>query len=181
MKKVTKLGIAMATSGLIEARTAFSLATAMLGVPCQMQMFLGIGCYIHQNRDVCVRQAIEAGCTHLLFVDSDVMFNPDAIQKMIKHAENGIDIIGGRYNKKILPIESTVKEDIKELSEVHFVPTGFLLVDMEVYKKIGKPYFSFEDGAESEDMYFCEKAIKNGYKVMCDPTIEIGHLGTVVF
>lgn len=168
----------MATSGLIEARTAFALATAMSHTQVPMQMFLGIGCYIHQNRDVCVRQAMEAGCSHILFVDSDVMFGHDAINRLIAH---NVDIVGGRYNKKILPQQSTVTEDIKTLSEVHFIPTGFQLVNMDVYKKIGKPYYSFDDGAESEDMYFCEKAIKNGYKVMCDPTIEIGHLGTAIY
>lgn len=179
--KITKLGIAMVTAGMCEARTAFCLATAMLNVPVQMQMFLGIGCYIHNNRDTCVRQAMEAGCSHLLFVDSDVMFNPDAIPTLMKHAENGFDVVAGRYNKKILPVQSTVKEDIKELSEVEFVPTGFLLVNMEVYKKIGKPYFSFENGAESEDFYFCKKAKEHGYKIYCDPTIDIAHLGTAIF
>lgn len=179
--KITKLGIAMVTAGMMEARTGFSLATAMLSVPVQMQMFLGIGCYIHNNRDTCVRQAKEAGCSHLLFVDSDVMFGPESIVKLMKHIEGGLDIVAGRYNKKIYPAQSTVKEDIKVLSEVEFVPTGFLLVNMEVYNKIGKPYFSFENGAESEDYYFCMKAKKNGFKVYCDPTIEIAHLGTAIF
>lgn len=178
MSKVTKLGIGMPTSGLCETRTAFCLATAMQYTGVPMQMFLGIGCYIHHNRDVIVRQALEAGCSHLLFVDSDMMFNHDAIKKLMEH---GLDIVGARYNKRVNPPEPTVKQDIKELAEVPFVPTGFLLIDMEVFKKIGKPYFSFEDGAESEDVYFCDKAIKNGFKVYCDPTIEIGHLGTAVF
>lgn len=181
MSKVTKLGIAMVTAGMMEARTGFCLATAMLNTPVQMQMFLGIGCYIHNNRDTCVRQAMENNCTHLLFVDSDVMFKEDSINTLIKHAENGIDVVAGRYNKKILPVQSTVKEDIKELSEVEFVPTGFLLVNMEVYKKIGKPCFSFSKDAESEDYYFCMRAKEMGYKIYCDPTIEIAHLGTAIF
>lgn len=176
---VTKLGIGMATAGLCEARTAFSLLSATLGLQnIEILPVLGMSCYVHNNREMCVNQALDNGCSHLLFVDSDVMFAYDAIIRLIAH---DVDIVGARYNKKVFPIESTVKQDITELSEVPFVPTGFLLINMEVFKKIGKPYFSFEDGAESEDVYFCDKAIKNGYKVHCDPTLQIGHLGTAVF
>ena len=181
MATVKKLGIGIVTAGMMEARTACCLATAMMNTPVQQQLFLAIGCYIHNNRDTCVRQALENDCSHLLFVDSDVMFAPDAITRLMKHAEDGIDVVAARYNKKILPVQPTVKEDIKELSEVEFVPTGFLLVNMEVYKKIGKPCFSFSNDAESEDYYFCIKAKEHGYKIYCDPTIEIAHLGTAIF
>lgn len=166
----------------MEARTAFSLMVAswFTGVP--MQPFLAIGCYIHHNRDVLVRQALENDCTHLLQVDTDMMFGPDAIKKLIAH---DLDIVGSRYNKRVISPEGqsepTVKQDIKELSEVPFVPSGFLLVKTGVFRKIGKPWFSFKDDAESEDVYFCDKAIRNGFKVYCDPTVIVGHLGTAVF
>jgi GT2 family glycosyltransferase len=178
MSEVTKLGIGMATQGLCEARTAFSLATAMRYVDVPMQLFLGIGCYIHQNRDTVVRQALDGECSHLLFVDSDIMFNHDAILKLIADDK---DIVGARYNKRITPIESTVKDDIKVLSEVLFVPSGFLLIDTKVFKKIGKPYFSFDKKSDSDDLYFCNKALAKGFKIWCDPTIPIGHLGTAIF
>lgn len=169
----------MPTGGLCEARTAFSLATAMMSVPAPMQLFLGIGCYIHHNRDVIVRQALENECSHLLQLDGDVMFNHDAIAKLM---ERNVDIVGARYNKKILPVESTVKQELNgQMAEVPFVPTGFILINCDVFKKIGKPWFSFMDDAESEDVYFCDKAKKHGFKIYCDPTIQIGHLGTAVF
>ena len=169
----------MATGGLMEARTGFSLATAMMRIQVPMQMFLGIGCYIHLNRETCVLQAMESECSHILFVDSDVQFNFDAIARLLAH---GVDIVGARYNKKVIPIESTVKQDIKELAEVPFVPTGFILINCEVFKKLKRPYFFFEDKADSsEDLYFCNKAIEAGFKVYCDPTIQIAHLGTAAY
>lgn len=165
----------------MEARTAFSLMVASWFTGVEMQPFLAIGCYQHHNRDVLVRQALENNCTHLFQLDTDMMIGHDAIARLLAH---DLDIVGARYNKRILiegQPEPTVKQDIKELSEVHFVPTGCLLVKTDVFKKIGKPWFSFDDGAESEDVYFCDKAIKNGYKVYCDPSIQVGHLGTAVF
>lgn len=176
--KITKLAIGMATNGLCEARTAFSLATAMMYTPAPMQLFLGIGCYIQQNRNVIVKQAIDAGCSHLLFVDSDMMFDHDAIARLIAH---DVDIVGIKANKKIFPVTSLVPEDIKELSEVPFVGTGFMLINLEVFKKIEAPYFHLNEESDSDDLYFCKKAIKAGFKVHCDPTIRIGHIGTHIF
>lgn len=175
---ITKLGIGTATQGLMEARTAFSLATAMQQVPVPMQLFLGIGCYIHHNRDIIVGQALENDCSHLLFVDSDLMFQADAISRLM--ARN-VDIVGARYNKRILPISPTVKQEISAIAEVPFVPSGFLMVNCNVFKTIGKPYFSFDERSDSDDLYFCNKALDAGFKVYCDPTIPIGHLGTAVF
>jgi GT2 family glycosyltransferase len=175
---VTKLGIGTATSGLMEARTAFALATAMMFVSVPKQLYLGIGCYIHVNRNMVVAQALENGCSHLLFVDSDIMFNHDAIARLC--AAN-VDIVGARYNKRVLPTQPTVKEDIATLSEVFFVPSGFLLVNTDVYRKIGSPYFYIDERSDCDDLYFCNKARDAGYKIYCDPTIEIGHLGTAIF
>lgn len=177
---VTNLAIGTPSEdGKMEARTAFCLATAMSFVRVPMTPFLAIGPYVHHNRDVLVRQALDAGCSHLLMVDTDMMFSHEAINQLMSH---GVDIVGARYNKKVIPAECTVKQELNgEMAEVPFVPTGFILINCEVFKKIGKPWFSFEDGAESEDVYFCDKAIKNGFKVYCDPTIKIGHLGTAIF
>lgn len=176
MAQVTKLGVGTPSNGLMEARTAFSLATALMFTKVPKQLFLGLGALIHVNRNIIVKQALESGCSHLLFVDSDMMFQYDDINKLIAH---DVDIVGARYNKRILPLESTVP-GITTFSEVPFVPTGFLLINTDVFRKIGEPYFSFNN-AESEDMYFCQKAIAHGYKVWCDPSIQIGHLGTAVF
>lgn len=168
----------MATQdGLCHARTALSLATAMMFVTVPMQPLLAIGPYIHMNREMLVDQALETKCSHLLFVDSDMQFGHDAIVRLLN---DNRDIIGARYNKKMIPAVSTVLGDFTQITDVPFLPTGFLLINCEVFKKIGKPYFSHQD-AESEDVYFCDKAKRNDYKLYCDPTIQIGHLGTAVF
>src|SRR5437870_761047 len=98
-----KLGIGTPTGGLMEARTAYCLITAVRNTPVAIQLFLAIGCYIHHNRDVLVRQALENDCTHLLQVDTDMMFDSDAINRLMAH---DLDIVGARYNKRIMPPES---------------------------------------------------------------------------
>ena len=177
-----KLGIGTPVDKLevMRARTSYSLLTAILHTQnVAIQPLLNIGCYIHLNRDSIVQMAFDTGCTHLLQVDSDMMMLPDSINKLLAH---DLDIVGCNYNKTTVPPEPIIKDGFNgKVSSVPFVPTGFLLVKMDVFKKIGKPWFSFDDGAESEDVYFCDKAIKNGYKVYCDPNVQVGHLGTAVF
>lgn len=177
---VTKLGVGLVTQGEIQAKTACCLITAIPNTQVPVQMLLSESCYIHYNREEVVDMAIRFECSHLLFVDSDMFFPQDAIKKLIDADK---DIVGGRYNKRVVPLQSTVKEDIKELSEVAFVPTGFLMINMEVFKKLQKPFFFFEKGDRnsSEDLWFCERAKEAGFKIWCDPTIQIGHLGIAMF
>jgi len=155
-----------------------SLLSAVLNIPgIVIQPLLGLGCYVHINRQMIADEALKSECSHLLMVDSDMMFGCDAIVRLMN---NNKDIVAARYNKRIIPTVSTVLGDFTQPTEVPFLPAGFMLVNCDVFKKIGKPYFSHQD-AESEDVYFCEKAKKNGYKLICDPTIQVGHLGTAVF
>jgi hypothetical protein len=175
---VTKLGIGMPSAGECRVETALSLMTASWYAGVPLQCFTHIGCYIHIGRESIAKQSLEHECSHLLFVDSDIICHHDAIARLIAH---DVDIVGARYNKKVSPAEAIVKDEIMTLAPVKFVPTGFLLINTDVFKKMGAPYFSFDNGAESEDVFFCDKAIASGYDVHCDPTIQIGHVGTMIF
>lgn len=133
----------------------------------------------------------------LMFVDSDIIFPADAIKKLLLANK---DIIGGLYYKKgdgNMPVAAIIDEDgehhcIKEVPdkvfEVDAIGTGFLLIKKTVFdaftaekrKELGDP-FNFwtkpDGGEDSEDWSFCRRAKKLGFKIWCDPTIEIGHIG----
>jgi len=177
---VSKLGIGTVTQGEMQAQTAFSLITAILHIKPMpaIQMLLVTGCYIHTNRNKMVEQAKREGCSHLLFIDTDVIFGPDGIMKLLMADK---DIAGGRYNKRSFPIEFIVPGEMTELTSVPFIPTGFLLINMEVFDKISSPWFGFDENTDSDDHYFCKKAIAAGYEIWCEPSIRIGHLGTAIF
>jgi len=125
------------------------------------------------DRQIVVDAAFKRNCSHLLFVDGDMVFAPDAMLRLMAH---DLDIVGGKYNKRVTG-EDTVPQCKHVLAPVPFVPTGFMLIATSVFEKIGRPAFSMQGGEEmSEDLYFCNKAILHGYQVWCDPTIKIGHL-----
>lgn len=183
LSTITKLGIGLTSnSGSYKAKTTGCLLAAtveILRFCVQQQGFLDIepilgeGPYPHMDRQMVVDMAFKRNCSHLLFVDGDMLFSSESFLRLMAH---DLDIVGAKYNKRTNG-EDTVPGCCHILAPVPFVPTGFLLVAMSVFEKIGTPAFSMQgDETTSEDVYFCDKAISHGYKVWCDPTIKVGHL-----
>lgn len=160
------------------------------------------GFTIAENRNYCVIQAQKNNSDYLFFVDDDMTFPKDTLQRLLN---NHREIVGVNSYSRCLPLSSTVgmmdrngkymhpdrysafEMKIPDtLFEAYFVGTGVLLIDMGVFKVLKAPYFAFsvdKNGQvkNGEDGTFCDKARKVGFKVWCDPTIPIGHLGEMEY
>jgi hypothetical protein len=68
-----------------------------------------------------------------------------------------------------------------QLMEVDATGTGCLLIRTEVFLNMDYPWFEFtktEAGkVVGEDVGFCKKAKKAGYKIYVDTSINCGHMG----
>lgn len=148
--------------------------------------------YIHEARNFLVRMALDAKADYLLFLDDDMEFPTDALLRLLKHKK---DIIGPIYARRVAPHVALGQplidgEPIPQggLTRMDYIPTGFLLVKMTVFKKLKAPWFTLThdpklatkenpDGLLGEDVYFCRQARKAGYTVWCDYdlTWEIHH------
>lgn len=182
-----QLLIGVAYYDAIKVPTMMSLIGAMRELQCPHTLIAHRGPYTHWNREQLMRQAYDMGASHLLFVDTDVTFPPDAINRLISH---GKDVVGGNYpmrNKNIATvkvadddgnlIEAEVPDD--RLFQCYAVPTGFMLIDLDKARALERPWFSFTqqgDDLEGEDVYFCRKANEAGLEVWCDPTIPMQHI-----
>lgn len=109
-----------------------------------------------------------------------------------------------RYDEKRNIVKSVVKnkegemvlEDIKEIPqfdnpfEVDAIGTGFMLINMRVFQELNPPFFfytspksfglkevAFPRNELGEDVVFCLYARQHGFKILCDPTFELGHVG----
>ena len=180
--------------GLIKAQTVGSLVRLIKNIKVDWRVLMAEGSILHVTRERLVKRAIDLGCSHVLFVDSDMEFEPDALDKLLKRDK---DIIGVLYNTRGEPKNLTVKihdengKDIKEIDDTGLmkcaaVATGFMLIKTDVFKKLTHPWFfweSTEDGdvKTGEDMWMCNKARKAGFEIYCDCTIKIGHIGDMVF
>lgn len=191
LKKETKKKVAIAMAcgeDSVKAKTLFSLVHALHNVDFDYDLFMQISCDLIGNRSRLVQQAIDSGTTHMLFLDHDMFFKPDAITKLLALDK---DIVGAPYNFRSLPPKKTCAP-LSDISpkDVPFrcttVATGFLLIKLSVFEKIEKPWFNFGRNEKNEmvcgeDSWFCQQALKAGFEVWAEPRVDVKHIGLYMF
>ena len=174
------IAIGITTAGQIKSQTVFSLARMIKGE--FYEVLIKEGPNQPLNREVIAETALQLNCSHLLFIDSDMTFEKDALKRLL---ERNKDIIGVNYNMRKFPLTSTVQGEIKgDLFRCNGVATGFMLIKTEIFKKLKKPWFYVgmrHGDIEGHDYRFCRLAREAGYEVWCDNEIKIGHIGDYTF
>ena len=122
---------------------------------------------ITRARNYLVDEFLRSDCTHMLFIDSDIHFNP---QDVIALMALDKDVIGGPYPKKSINwgavataarnnpdmepreleslvgeyvfnvVKGTSKFHVTEPLEVMEIGTGFMMIKREVFKKMEEAY-----------------------------------------
>lgn len=187
-KKEPKVIIGLPCTEMMKAKTAHAIGCLALHSSDKVIDFLMIqSCDIASSRTWLVKQAIEKGATHLLFVDSDMLFPSDALDQLLARDK---DIIGVNYNKRQFPLQkvtayfSDTEESETEPFMVGIAGTGLMLINLDVFKNplLDRNWFSFGRNANGEnvigeDGWFCNTARAAGYDVWVDPVVKVLHLG----
>lgn len=147
-----------------------------------------------------LRLALEYGADKVLFIDSDMEFNPIDITLML---DANKPIIGGLYVSKFFPMryhaynlhdqKNYTFVEITKIPDEPFkcdgIGAGFLMIDRKVIEHMSKPeviqkygrsfnLWQKENGLQvGEDFSFCIRAKLLGYEVWCDPRVNLGHIG----
>ena len=138
-------------------------------------------------RTFCVQDAIEKKATHILFIDSDMNFPADTLEKLLAHDK---DITTVEYNRRQLPLSPIVapleEKSETELYKARVIGGGCLLIKLSVFDKIAKPWFVFGRGKDGmvtmgEDSWFSHQARDVGIDSWIDPTIKVGHIGEFLY
>lgn len=156
---------------------------------------------IDQARCVLAQEAFDAGFENILWIDSDVAFRVEDVEKLLSH---NLDFVVGAYSVKGWPAFTSrfVDDEIVfgeggGLYEVNYAATGFMLCKRNVYSRVQRHYrmkkvgvwgdqfwvypyfFPIIKNAEylGEDYAFCERARQAGIKIYCDTTIKLSHIG----
>ena len=196
MKKIDppkkKILIAIPTAKYIETETFKSIYDLEVphGHELDFQYFYGYR--IDQIRNL-IADWVVKGYDYLFSVDSDIVFPPDTLKKLVSHDK---DLVSGVYRQRnpeqhleVYNLDQS-RMDISELNDYPLTRIGgcgfgCVLVKKEVFEKIGYPQFEYHvsldhSGTVSEDTDFCMKAMKAGFKLWCDPTVVCGHIGSSI-
>lgn len=145
-------------------------------------------------RETMAEKALELGAKWLLFVDDDMVIPKRMFEGLMKHADKA-DIIAPIAFQRIEPFNPVIyRTEIKKKDEYVYVKNtaitdyepnslvwpdavgfGAVLINTDVLKKLPKPWF-FSNTSIGEDIYFCQQAKANGFKILVDTSIKIGHL-----
>lgn len=163
-----------------------------------LHIFTSKGTLIASQREELAEQALMAGCDHILWLDSDMRFPKDIVERLAAHKKT---IVACNYATRRLPVK-TVAFDVVEsewacvytgekdtgLREVAAVGMGCMLVDCDVYKKLAKPwhligYSQKTNDYSGEDIFFCKQAGHAGHKIYIDQDAskEVKHIGEFEF
>ena len=207
-----KLFVAIPTyDGKLSIKLAYTLAALMpLAMQHGMSVKLGhvSGCsIITMARNMLVDQFLDSECTDLLFIDSDVIAQPEDILRLMAQSGDK-DITAGSYPRRARDKKFFMDLYFDENNELEFdgalmriqrVGTGFMLIRRNVIEHIAKKSekylgqdgvgqvanvfeFTMVDGKfVGEDYSFCDKARAEGYKVWLDVEISLPHVGQEEF
>ena len=143
-------------------------------------------------RNIAVENAFALNCDYILWIDDDMFIEPGTklFSRLYEHKKDiAAPLFFTRkhpylpllFKKKLRANGSFVTFDNimdyeKGLVECDGVGFGCVLIKMDVFRKISKPYFLHGD-TYGEDLYFCNSAITSGFKIYCDTNLCIGHIG----
>ena len=156
------------------------------------KFFYICGSVIPYNRQWTVEQAILWGATHVLFVDDDMSFPPQAVKELLKNKQ--YPIIAANCVKRVFPkefmsrwfdgSEVVTNKDSSGVVEVMGTGNALCLIDIGVFGVVSKPWFAFPyipetGGFNTEDIFFQEKARQCGIGTfIChEASKDVKHIG----
>lgn len=146
------------------------------------------GPIIEKARNQLAQTFLKTGAKWLLSLDADMVFPPDLISRLLRHA-TGKRMVGalcfGWTGTEAWPTMYDEKlEVIRDWEDGALVPvsgTGAacLMIPRTAFGGPG-PWYKTELGAVGEDLFFCRKAAEAGVSVAVDTSTVVGHAKRMV-
>jgi glycosyltransferase involved in cell wall biosynthesis len=102
---------------------------------------------VSRARNAAVAHFLASDCSHLIFIDADIEFEPESVIKLLNHNK---EVIAGVYPKKYFiferfetgeevvdfPVAGEVSLNEDGLINSTYLPTGFLMISRTVFDKM---------------------------------------------
>lgn len=170
-------------------------------------MWVSFDALLQRARNDTIHVALEAGVDDLVWIDSDIEWQPEQFFKLLDYP---VDVVGGTYRKKgdkeeyvIRQLHKNPQDPITKLIEVDGLGTGFVKfskVAMQHLWNVSKSYTDSKDDKErrmifdvviqnvggvdqmiSEDIHAFNKLKDGGFQIWLDQEITCNHIGSYKF
>ena len=159
------------------------------------------GSLIYDARNELLQKAIDGEYDRVLWLDSDMQFEPALLQRLSDDLDDGRDFVSGLYFKRKQPITPTIYKDCSvfniggQLSpvatpywdypaekcfQIEACGFGSVLMSMDGIKRTVDKFglFPFMPVAGfGEDLSFCMRWKEAGGELWCDSSVRLGHVG----
>lgn len=148
---------------------------------------------VYIGRDRLAERAMNEGFSHVLWLDSDMVFTADLLDDLMfcgKPFVTGLAV--GRREphcscvfREVLPKVDRFTYEEYPNSPFRVNACGFACVLIEtrileaVWKECGTCFFPTRE--LGEDVAFCYKATRLGFEIWAEPTVQLGHIGSKVY
>ena len=169
-----KAYLATPTYGGLCAGFCFSMfhsAEALKDAGISYELALWDGdCHVDDSRNRLVRDFLETDCTDLVFIDADLLFEPQDLVKLLKYDK---DVVGGTYPFKqeeqgfpVAMLSGDAVADENGLVKVQGLPTGFLRIKRHVLQKLADDAVKFKQKSDSRSdiPLIFERQVFNGFR-----------------
>ena len=188
---MAKILICVPCMDMVASGFAQSLAMLQKGGNETAIMFQ-VGSLIYDARNKLAKQAIKMQADYTMWFDSDMIFQPDTMIRLLEH---NAPIVSGAYFRRSPPYHlvafdkcNTEEREWPDLPlptetvKCGGVGFGCVLVRSDVLLEVAAKYGTWFEPMNGfgEDLSFCYRARQCGYDILLDPSISCGHVGHIV-
>jgi hypothetical protein len=181
-------------------RPEWALTLAMMDRPLSFNYaFAPVhGKDVDEARNAIADLAVQHKVKYLFFLDDDVTPTKNCLTKLTYYLDQpqnkDVAVVGGIYCTKTDPAVPLVFKDegvgpywewkMGDVFEVNGLATGCMLIRVEIFEQLEKPYFKTVDEPSTptagtttvtDDLYFCKKVRDKNYKIVADSNIWCLH------
>jgi hypothetical protein len=180
-----KICITVPANKPIKSRTVQSLLDVVANSYGEFLIIIADAGYTpSEKRNYAIVQSLNANCDYTFFVDDDMVFPKDTLTKLIQDDK---DVVGALYYKRGLPLEKVIEGEVSEgVFKCQSIGAGLFLAKNSIFMKMRKPWFDTKvDGigqtVVGDSFRFCDLVRDAGFEVWCDSTLNIGHIGEIIY
>lgn len=183
------IAICTPSRDVVQATFTYDLVQLVQHMPAVL-FTIALGTTLPNLRTSLVRRALSAQASHILFLDSDMRFPADTLDRLLP-AEAAI--IGANCQQRTqqhttarVGDQFVSSQDRIGRQTVETLGFGVTLIRADVFSRIPEPWFGMPfDGDKyvGEDVFFCHRAREAGLTIQIDHDLSqlVKHTGSVEF